>query len=806
MTNAIHPDGQNDSAQSLSLEQERQALALFRDLQTSSTAEQQEALGKLAPLVANRVQKMLAQERRTDNKLFAVVRDYFAPPVPHQLGPFKLTEPLGEGGMARVFKGVRAMANREQQVAIKFVYAPHLPADPALTRSASVETLRARFIRERELLARMQHPALATLIDFGETEAGVLWYAMELIDGLSIDAYCKQCALDLPTKLRLILELADVLSYAHSLGVIHRDIKPHNVLVTREAKLHLIDFGIAKDTEDAELTQPGPQPMTPRFAAPEQLTGKTVTTATDQWQLAALCYCLLSGETLDAKASSAFKPQMLKGTSADLQSVLRCALRTEASDRYHSVAAFAEDLRAAVQGKAVKARAHESWYETYQFIKRYRLALIATACVLVTLLCASIFSYQAALRAEQQRQVAERTSALFAEIFLADQTGLNVPQLTFGALIKHGIEKVIAEKRLPAPVRLKLLSELVERAAESDQLDAAEQGAREALHLAQTVQPEDPRMVADKGLTLALMLISSGKRERSTEEIESLIAGAFAQGEVRDRASAELRMTALRARGFQAAYAGNFDAAKIYAKQGRDLTMQWLSDDPLAVVLAIRNQAVIAEAASQSDEAIAYFQELVRLGERYEKTHPQLQNQLGWDRAQLCERMTYVDPEKAITLCQDNLARLQLSKQSKSLNGFSNLSGLGRAYARSGRIPLALLQYQKAEQVLIELEGENSQSLGMASVRRRIGVNLVDLDRAAEALPKLRFSANVAQLRLSTTHKDTLEIYAEFAQALAHAGELVEARAVLGQISDRAMLGKTALARAEEVDALLAKR
>ncbi len=806
MTNTINPDSQNEQALPLSLEQERQAIALFRELQASSTAEQQAALDKLAPPLANRVQKMLAQEKRTDNKLFAFARDYFAPAVPDQLGPFKVTEPLGEGGMARVFKGVRAMANREQQVALKFVHAPSALADLAAPRRASLETLRARFIRERELLARMQHPALATLIDFGETEAGVLWYAMELIEGLSIDAYCKQHAVDLPTKLRLVLALADVLSYAHSLGVIHRDIKPHNVLVTREAKLHLIDFGIAKDTEDTELTQPGPQPMTPRFAAPEQLAGKPVTTATDQWQLAALCCCVLSPEALAATTPSVFNPQLLSGTNADLQAVLRRALRTEASDRYHSVAAFAEDLHAAMQGKAVKARANESWYESYQFIKRYRLALIATACVVVTLLCASIFSYQAALRAEQQSQVAERTSALFAEIFLADQTGLNVPQLTFGALIKHGIEKVIAENNLPASVRLKLLSELVERAGESDQLEAAEQGAREALRLAQSLQPEDPLIVADKGLTLALILITSGKRERSAAEIESLIGKAFAHGEVHDRASAELRMTALRAKGFQAAYGGDFSTATTFAKQGRELTMRWLADDPLAIVLAIRNQAVIAEAASQSADAIAYLQELVQLGERYERTHPQLQNQLSWDRAQLCERMTYVDPDQAITLCQDNLARLQQANQHNSLNGFDNLSGLGRAYARSGRIPLALAEYQKAEQVLIVLEGENSQSLSMASVRRRIGVNLVDLDRAAEAVPKLRFSANVAHMRLSGTHKDTQEIYAEYAQALARTGELADAHAVLGQIIDRAALGKSASVRAAEADALVARR
>jgi hypothetical protein len=108
--------------------------------------------------------------------------------------------------------------------------------------------------------------------------------------------------------------------------------------------------------------------------------------------------------------------------------------------------------------------------------------------------------------------------------------------------------------------------------------------------------------------------------------------------------------------------------------------------------------------------------------------------------------------------------------------------------------------------VLIVLEGENSQSLSMASVRRRIGVNLVDLDRAAEAVPKLRFSANVAHMRLSGTHKDTQEIYAEYAQALARTGELAEAQAVLGQIGDRAALGKSASVRAAEADALVARR
>jgi serine/threonine protein kinase len=799
------------SAQDMSLEQEREALALFRELLSCSTAEQQESLAKIAdasPQVVALVQKMLAQEKRTDGNILSAIEAYFARTIPQQLGPFRLTELLGEGGMARVFKGVRAMDHREQYVAVKFIYAPLAPMPADAPRRSVLETLRARFLRERELLARMQHPALATLIDFGETPDGVLWYAMEFIDGLSIDAYCRQRALTLPDKLRLILELADVLSYAHSLGVIHRDIKPLNVLVSTDAKLHLIDFGIAKDIEEADLTQPGPQPMTPRFAAPEQLSGKTVTTATDQWQLAALSYCLLTDADFDARTSSTFKlvhRHAVPGFNLDVQAVLRRALRTQAADRYHSVAAFAQDLRAAMQGKAVQARAHESWYETYQFFKRYRLVLISIAAVIVTLLCASIFSYRAALRAEQQTRIAERTSALVSEIFLADETDPNLPQLNIGTLMAQGVDKVIAEKTLPVRARINLLTELAERTMESDQLEATERSAREALRLAENLQPKDALLTAECGLTLAGALLSSRRREQTAEEIERLIKTAFAIGEARDKSTAEVLVFAWKLKAFQAVYASDSTGAMDYAMHSRELAAQWLREEPLEVILAIRTQAAIARGLDRKADAIRFAQELIELGERYAKTLPKLQNQLTWDRANLCEDMTYVEPDAAIPVCQENLAALASAQQSESLTGFKNLSGLGRAYARLGRSAQALQEYQKAERVLLALEGENSQSLDLVSVRRRIGNRFIDLGRPAEALPALRFSASVARVRLSTDHPHTAEIHAELAQALARSGQRDEARAVL-QHMNRALLGDVAREKALEVDALLSKR
>jgi serine/threonine protein kinase len=659
---------------------DRQALFLFRELMDYTLDEQERKIadaGPHDPLILSRVRQMLARHHdQTCQQLDELTQQIFQP-LPSELGPFRIAGMLGEGGMGRVARGVRTMEHGVQQVAIKMVYAP-----------PNQHVLRERFFRERELLARLQHPAIAALIDFSQTPGGLLWYAMELIDGVSIESYCKNAALGAPKIVALIIELCDVLQYAHSLGVIHRDIKPQNVLVSAEGKLHLIDFGIAKSLDDdAELSRHGNTPMTPRYASPEQLAHKSVTTATDQWQVAILSYELLCEQRYERVSSTALHlPTARAGLSADLRAVLSKALRPEPKERYTSIAEFASDLRHALQGRPVQARMGERYYALRKFVSGHRWILVSSAMVAVTLVAATWHSHSLARRANEQARIAQRSNALLSEIFLSDEQGPNLPQLSLGGFIANGVKLAMADQELPANVKRKLLDELAERASEAGEHAAAQIGEREVLRLARAQTPVDPLEVAQACASLALMLLNSPGREDLDDEIQALIREAGtatpAPQSPHTTAQAKLAVLVARARAFYAAYQQDFAVAQTNAEHASELADRWLRDDPWAVINAHRTRAVMLSAAHHSTDAVKVYQEIVNYADAQLTQYPKLANTTQWDRAQLCAELSASDPTAAKALCMQNIEQLQKAGRMESMLAVENLSGLGRSLAR----------------------------------------------------------------------------------------------------------------------------
>lgn len=205
--------------------------------------------------------------------------------VGRRVGPFVLNRLLGAGGMGAVYEGQRVDGGFRQTVAIKLVAGVH----PGLT---------ARFERERQILAELRHPQIAQLLDGGETDDGMPYFALEYVDGEPITEYADLHGADVDQRLRLLIEVAEALAYAHRRAVIHRDIKPTNILVSADGHVKLLDFGIAKflkNTLEPTLTQQQIGPMTPEYAAPEQFRGSEVTPATDVYQFGVLMFRLLSG-------------------------------------------------------------------------------------------------------------------------------------------------------------------------------------------------------------------------------------------------------------------------------------------------------------------------------------------------------------------------------------------------------------------------------------------------------------------------------------------------------------------------------
>ncbi|HJV62729.1 MAG TPA: serine/threonine-protein kinase, partial [Albitalea sp.] len=363
--------------------------------------------------------------------------------IGRRIGPYRLVALIGGGGMGRVYLAERADGQYEQQVAIKL-----------MRDGVDHEGLVARFKAERQILAGMDHPNLAKILDGGLTEEGVPYFVMELVAGEPLDVYCRARELPVAERLRLFRTVCQVVHYAHQRGVVHRDLKPANILVTREGHVKLVDFGIAKrigpDPGQA-LTATMQQVMTLEYASPEQVRGEAVTPASDIFALGVVLYRLLADagpypaptthssyeltraicDTEPAPPSRVAATRGLRRQIAgDLDAVVLMALRKDPSRRYALADQLADDLFRHLEGLPVQARRGALSYRAGRFVLRHRAAvgaaLVANLALLAGIALASYEAYQAHVqrqRAEQQQRRAEKHFASvrqLANIFIVD--------------------------------------------------------------------------------------------------------------------------------------------------------------------------------------------------------------------------------------------------------------------------------------------------------------------------------------------------------------------------------------------------
>ena len=384
------------------------------------------------------------------------------------VGPYTLISLLGQGGMGSVWLGERTDGRFERRVAIKFL-------NIALLSHGGEE----RFKREGRILGRLSHPHIAELVDAGVSAGGPPYLVLEYVEGDHLDRYCDQQWLDVEARLRLFLDVAGAVAHAHSNLIVHRDLKPSNVLVGKDGQVKLLDFGIAKllDGEGGEgeatlLTIQGGRAMTPEYAAPEQVTGAPVTTATDVYALGVLLYVLLTGQhpagrgphspadlvkaivdteprrlsdivtsskadeamtTANAALRTATPDKLRRLLRGDLDTIVAKALKKNPQERYSSVTALADDTARYLKHEPISARPDTIAYRAAKFVRRNRtvvalaaLAIIATVAGLVgTLLQARTAGAQArAARSERDfaLQQMSRTQAIseFLEFLVSD--------------------------------------------------------------------------------------------------------------------------------------------------------------------------------------------------------------------------------------------------------------------------------------------------------------------------------------------------------------------------------------------------
>ncbi|WP_321472284.1 serine/threonine-protein kinase [uncultured Paludibaculum sp.] len=310
-------------------------------------------------------------------------------------GPYRLIRLLGSGGMGAVYLAERTDGEIQQSVAIKLLRAGHDLA------------WRAGFLREREILASLNHPSIVRVKDAGHTHTGQPFLVMEYVEGDPIDVYC--AGLDLQRVVLLFLSVCDAVAHAHQHLIIHRDLKPSNILVDSSGHPKLLDFGIARLLEsDGGTAQTQELLATPSYASPEQMRGASQTTATDIYSLGAVLHKLLTGRSPHESDVHATQDQLktdgARNFPTDLDHILRKATRLEPEERYTSVRAFAEDLRAFLESKPVEARSGNNWYRARRFMRRFWIQATSAAAVVASLTIGLIL-------AQQQRAVAERRFA-----------------------------------------------------------------------------------------------------------------------------------------------------------------------------------------------------------------------------------------------------------------------------------------------------------------------------------------------------------------------------------------------------------
>ncbi|MFT4540028.1 MAG: serine/threonine protein kinase [Planctomycetota bacterium] len=420
-----------------------------------------------------------------------------------RLGSYELREPIAAGGMGHVFRAVRADDVFEKEVAIKLV-----------KRGMDSDEILRRFRLERQVLAGLEHPGIARLLDGGISPTGQPFLVMELVDGVPIDQFCDQARLGTGVRLRLIQAVCEAVHYAHQHLVVHRDIKPNNVLVTPDVQVKLLDFGVAKvlsdDSAGQDMTAPGAAWLTPEYASPEQLAGKPLTIVSDVYSLGVLMYRLLTGRQpheftgqprhqlerivleqepqrpseVVTKSQTRAKgdgkdvtevtpeelaqrrntnPSKLRGRlMGDLDNIVLHALAKEPERRYSTSKELAEDIERHLTGMPVLARRGSSLYRSAKFLKRNWLAVALSAAAILALITGLVVSSLWYLRANQASERAERRFSQvhdLAKVFLFEAD----------AELESGPGKTAARERMAATA-LEYLERLTDEADDDAQL------------------------------------------------------------------------------------------------------------------------------------------------------------------------------------------------------------------------------------------------------------------------------------------------------------------------------------------------
>jgi tetratricopeptide (TPR) repeat protein len=679
-----------------------------------------------------------------------------------RIGAWRVVRPLGQGGMGAVYLAERVEGGFDQYGALKRI------------RSGidSAEFLR-RFAQERQILAALGHAGIARLLDGGRDAAGRPYLVMEYVAGDAIDRHCDAHALGIDARLALFAQVGRAVAHAHRHLVVHRDLKPSNIVVTAEGEVKLLDFGIATvlDASGAPATPPtrtAARVFTPEYAAPEQVLGQAITTATDVYQLGLLLHELLSGlraqrfvdatpaalqravcDTEPPRPSAAIdaRAAALRGTSAralrrrlqgDLDTIVAKALRKAPERRYASAAELVDDIERWRQGKPIRARPESLAYRGRKFVRRHPFGVSGAAGALLLLVAyAATVTLQAGTiarerdRARAEAAKAQQVKALVLRLFAgADPQQSGGAQLSARELLDRGWDGIERDLGAQPEVRAELLDTVGEAYRQLGEYQRAQPMFEQALSFARTRAQADP-------LRLAHALRSRGRLHGDLGEFEqarALLHDALARYRAQLGTPHAEVATTLGDLGFALTRAADYRAAERMHRDALAMRRALFGDEHPDVAdslvklgMTLRNQGDYAAAEPMLSEALALRRRLLP------PTHPQLAHTLS-DLALL--RADLGEPDSAEALYRESLdliARVHGARHPHVATVMNNLARLLQAQRRFGEARGLL---QQALEIRTQALGSRHQSVAMTL--NDLGQVLAELGDGEAALAHYR--------------------------------------------------------------------
>jgi tetratricopeptide (TPR) repeat protein len=635
-----------------------------------------------------------------------------------RVGPYEIDRLLGRGGMGAVYLAHRADGHFEQQAAIKLIDVP-----------LASDLFRERFRQERQILAGLQHPYIARLLDGGVTAEGELYLAMDYVDGVPIHRYCEERKLSRTERIELFLRVCEAVQFAHQNFVVHRDLKPDNILVAGDGTPRLLDFGTAKllspslDQQDSQFTRLGCLSFTPQYASPEQVLGNPITTTTDTYSLGVLLYLLLTGEppyelkelttgemlrVICEEAPRKPSPAANSGKrlDGDLEAILLKALRKEPQERYLTAERLGDDLRAYLEGRPVAARRGTARYLAGKFVRRHRWGLAAAAVLAATLIAgvAGVLWQAAVANAERRRAEArsadlrQLSNSLLTELDEAIQQipgSTGAQKLLVTSVVKH-LDRMAADAQGDRQTQLDLANAYTQLGDLQGNSNFQSLG-----------DPAGGLISVNKAIALSTPWAGPNSKDR-----EALHALAKAQ----DTRGAILYGTA----PIEQAIASTQAAMATYER-----LLELPGGTPSEIYDAAKPYGLLGyELADQSDraEALSAFRKYIDLNSRALKIDPNMLSAkqcLAVGQGMIVETETKTDPAQALNDIQ---------------NGFERLAALPKAEQKSEQI--LIMQAQ-----LLNYEADALAQLGRYSEANAVGIRLVQTAQRLVSADPLNLTA-----------------------------------------------------------------